>query len=158
MSMFDKFDAQINTAEMREKIKEANENFHEEVPKGKYITKIESMELGVTKDQRPMFKVQMRIVDGVDKPEQDYIAKFKKKKPCIFLNRVIFGTKNDASMIASVEGWLNKIFPDDPVVFTTYSDFANDILDCAEQCQSLEFEVEYDPNAFNSIKILEIYG
>lgn len=162
-NIFDKFDAQINPNELREKIKESAENSYEEVPAGEYIAKIEKMELGTTKDQsnpRPMFKVQMRLVEACHEgeAEETYLAKYKKKKPCVFMNRVIFGTKNDAGMIASVEGWLNKIFPDEPVVFTTYSQFAEDILDCAEACEGLEFAIDYDPKAFNSISITEVYA
>ena len=159
-NIFDKFDAQVNSAELSKQLKEARENTYEEVPSGAYVAKIEKMELGVTKDKRPMFKVQMRIVEALNEggAEEKYLAKFKKKMPCIFMNRVIFGTKNDANMIASVEGWLNKIFPDNPVAFTTFSQFAEDILDCAEECENLEFAVDYDEKAFKSISIREVYA
>lgn len=158
-SIFDKFDAQINQDELEKQKKAAAENAQEfePVPAGRYITKIENMELGLTKDQRPMFKVQMRLIEGVGNKEAKFLSKYKKKKPCIFMNRVIFGTKNDGSMIASVEGWLAKIFPDDPVVFASYSQFADDILDAAEDCEGLEFEVEYDDSKFNSITICEVF-
>ena len=158
-NIFDKFDAQINQDELEKQKKAAAENAQEfePVPAGKYITNIENMELGLTKDQRPMFKVQMRLVEGVGKEEAKFLAKYKKKKPCIFMNRVIFGTKNDGSMIASVEGWLAKIFPDDPIVFVSYTQFANEILDAAEDCEGLEFEVEYDDSKFNSISITDVF-
>lgn len=159
-NIFDKFDAQVNSAELSKQLQEARENSYDEVPTGAYVTKIEKMELGMTKDNRPMFKVQMRIIEALETggAEEAYLSKFKKKMPCIFMNRVIFGTKNDASMIASVEGWLNKIFPDNPVAFTTFSQFADDILDCAEECENLEFAVDYDDKAFNSISIREVYS
>lgn len=159
-NIFDKFDAQVNSAELSKQLQEARENSYDEVPTGAYVTKIEKMELGMTKDNRPMFKVQMRIIEALETggKEEEYLSKFKKKMPCIFMNRVIFGTKNDANMIASVEGWLNKIFPDNPVVFTTFSQFADDILDCAEECEGLEFAVDYDDKAFNSISIREVYS
>lgn len=157
-NIFDKFDATVDLNKINQQKKEAAENSYEDVPAGRYITKIENMELGLTKkDNRPMFKVQMRIVEGCGAEEQRFLAKYKKKKPCIFLNRVIFGTKNDGSMIASVEGWLNKIGFGKPVVFAGYGDFANTIMDCAEQCEGLEFEVTYDPGAFNSIVIEEVF-
>ena len=157
-NIFDKFDSQVNMTEIEKQKKEAAENSYEDVPAGKYVAKIESMELGLTKaDKRPMFKVQMRLVEGCDFEEQSFLKKYTKKKPCIFMNRVIFGTKNDGSMIASVETWLNKIGFEQPVVFAGYQDFANVILDCAEACQNLEFEVDYDPDKFNSITINEVY-
>lgn len=158
-NIFDKFDKQINQEELESQRKAAAENAQEfeSVPAGRYVTKIENMELGTTKDGRPMFKVQMRLVEGDGDTENEFLAKYKKKKPCIFMNRVIFGTKNDGSMIASVEGWLAKIFPDDPIVFISYTQFANEILDAAEDCEGLEFEVEYDDSKFNSITICEVF-
>lgn len=156
-NIFEEFDKKVDLKEINRQKEEAAENSYEAVPVGKYIAKIESMEIGMTKDKRPMFKVQMRLVDGDGKTEKDYLSKFKKKKPCIFMNRVIFGTKNDGGMIQSVETWFNKIFPDDPIVFSTYSDFANQILDVAEDCEGFEFLVDYDDSKFNSISILEVY-
>lgn len=157
-NIFDKFDKEINLNEIEKQKQEAAENTYEDVPAGKYVVKIESMELGLTKtDKRPMFKVQMRLVEGCGDKEEKFLSKYKKKKPCVFMNRVLFGTKNDGNMIASVEGWLAKIFPDDPIVFSGYSDFAEQILDAAEDCENLEFEIDYDPDKFNSISILEVF-
>lgn len=159
MSIFDTFDKQINLAEIEKQKAAAAENSYEEVPAGDYIAKIEKMELGTTKvGSRPMFKVQMRLVSGEGPKEEEFLAKYRKKKPCVFMNRVIFGTKNDGSMIAGVESWLNKIFPDDPIVFKGYADFEQVILDCAEACEGLEFAITYDPNAFNAITIEQVYG
>jgi len=159
MSIFDEFDKKVDLNKINEQKKEAaeNTNDYEDVPAGKYITKIENMELGTTKDKRPMFKVQMRLVEGCGDKEEAFLSKYKNKKPCIFLNRVIFGTKNDGAMIQSVETWLAKIFPDDPIVFVSYSDFAEQILDAAEDVEGLEFEVEYDDSKFNSISIKDVF-
>ena len=156
-NIFEQFDAQVNLGEIEEQKKKATENSYEEVPAGEYIAKIENMELGLTKDKRPMFKVQMRLIEGEGEAEKAFLAKYKKNKPCVFMNRVIFGTKNDGAMIASVEGWLNSIGFEETVVFTGYSDFANVIMDCAEQCDGLEFAISYDPEDFNSIHIREVY-
>ena len=79
--------------------------------------KIEKMELAATKDGRPMFKVQCRILDG------------EFKKWCLFMNRVIYGTKNDANMIASVLGWLDKLGSETIPEFKNYSQFAENVLD-----------------------------
>lgn len=161
MSIFDKFDNQVNMAEIEKQKKEAAENRYEEVPAGEYIAKIEKMELGTTKvGDRPMFKVQMRLVEArhADEKEEAFLAKYPKKKPCVFMNRVLFGTKNDGLMIAGIETWLNKIGFEEPVVFGGYADFEQVILDCAEACEGLEFAITYDPDAFNSITIEEVYG
>jgi hypothetical protein len=157
MSIFDKFDSQVNMAEIEKQKKEAAENSFEEVPAGDYIAKIEKMELGTTKDGRPMFKVQMRLVEGEGPKEEAFLSKYKSKKPCVFMNRVIYGTKNDGSMIAGVESWLNKIGFEEPIVFTGYAAFAQVIMDCAEACVGLEFEITYDPNAFNAITIENVF-
>lgn len=158
-NIFDKFDQEVNLDEIEKQKKEAAENSFEEVPAGGYFAKIESMELGLTKDgKRPMFKVRMRLTDGAGKTEKEFLAKYTRKKPCIFMNRVIFGTKNDGAMIQSVETWLNKLDAlDQPVVFTGYGDFADQILDCAEACENFELEIDYDPKAFNSITVKDVF-
>lgn len=159
MSIFDKFDNQVNMAEIEKQKAAATANDYEEVPAGSYIAKIEKMELGTTKTgDRPMFKVQMRLVEGQDSASEGFLSKYRNKKPCVFMNRVIYGTKNDGLMIAGVETWLNKIGFEPPVVFRGYADFEQVIMDCAENCDDLEFAIKYDPNAFNAITIEEVYG
>lgn len=157
-NMFDEFDKKVGT-DFQKKVREAAENQYEDVPKGKYIAKIEKMELGMSKDKRPMFKVQMRLADGVTEVEEKFLARYRKKKPCVFLNRVMFGTKNDEAMIASVVGWLNKLIDKDeePVVFTSFSDLADEILDLAEDFADAEIEINYDPDKFNSIEIVKVF-
>lgn len=159
-SIFDKFDKEIDLKKIEDQKNEAAKNTQqfEAVPAGKYIAKIESMELGLTKrDNRPMFKVQMRLVEGCGDVEEKFLSKYKNKKPCVFMNRVIFGTKNDGSMISSVEGWLDNLGLSKTIVFSSYSDFANEILDAAEECESLEFEIEYDDSKFNSISVTDVF-
>lgn len=157
-NMFDEFDKKVG-ADFQKKVREAAENQYEDVPKGKYVAKIEKMELGMSKDKRPMFKVQMRLAEGVTDTEEKFLARYRKKKPCVFLNRVMFGTKNDEAMIASVVGWLNKLIDkdEDPVVFTTFSDLADEILDLAEDFADAEVEINYDPDKFNSIEIVKVF-
>lgn len=157
MNMFEEFDKKVG-ADFQKKVQEAAANQYEDVPKGKYIAKIEKMELGLSKDKRPMFKVQMRLVEGYEDTEE-FVSRYKKKKPCVFMNRVMFGTKNDGAMIASVVGWLNKLIDEDeePIVFTSFSDFADEILDLAEDFADAEIEINYDPDKFNSIEIVKVF-
>lgn len=156
-NIFSKFDQQVNVEELSKQVKEAAQNNYEEAPAGKYEAKIEHMELSTTKDGRPMFKVQMRLKKGLDDATTAYIAKYK-KAPCVFMNRVIFGTKNDANMIASVMGWLNstKIY-EETLVFTSYGTLADLVLDMTEDAQGLTFEIDYDDKAFNSISIVDTF-
>lgn len=146
---FSRFDQTINEAELAKQLEEAKSNTQQsdkEVPAGNYTVKIEKMELGATKDGRPMFKVQCRILEG------------EFKKWCLFMNRVLYGTKNDANMISSVIGWLQKLEPSVAVEFKNYSQFADLVLDIFEEvADAVELDVAYDPEAFNSISIEEVF-
>lgn len=149
MGKFDKFNQQCDTAEIRKKIEEAKNNKPEnrEVPAGTYEGKFEKMELGTTKDGRPMFKVMFRISKG------------EFKKHCVFMNRVVYGTKNDMNMIASVEGFVNGLISDDiePLAFNgNYDDFAEQIMDAAEDIDGVPCRIEYDESNFNSINVVDI--
>ena len=146
---FTKFDSMINEAELCKQLEEAKNNApqtNKEVPAGNYTVKVEKMEVGATKDGRPMFKVQCRILEG------------EFKKWCVFMNRVMYGTKNDATMISSVIGWLQKLEPSMTVEFKNYSQFADLVLDIFEEvADAVELDVAYDPEAFNSISIEEVF-
>lgn len=150
---FSKFDAQVDVNQLAKDAAEAEQNggFGEypEVPAGTYVGKIEKMEVGQTKDGRPMLKVQFRITEG------------EFEKSCLFMNRVIFGTKNDANMIASAIGWLKTLEPSDEVgavEFQSYSQFADLVLDIMEDIDgALEYEVEYDDKSFNTLTIKDVF-
>lgn len=148
---FSQFDKQIDTKALQAQVAEAEKNGGSiDVPKGTYMTKLEKLELGATKkDNRPMLKAMFRILEG------------EHKKQCLFLNRVIYGTQNDANMIASAVGFLKKLEPSEdvgPVIFRTYTQFSDLVDDIMEDVDgALEYEVEYDPDAFNSISIKEVY-
>lgn len=146
---FTKFDSMINEAELSKHLEEAKNNApksDKQVPAGNYIVKVEKMEVGATSDGRPMFKVQCRILEG------------EFKKWCVFMNRVLYGTKNDANMINSVIGWLQKLEPSVDVEFKNYSQFSELVLDIFEEvADAVELEVAYNPDAFNSISIEEVF-
>lgn len=145
---FIKFDEQINATQLQKDIQEAAENNQQfdETPAGTYVVKVEKLEVGETKDRRPMLKAMFRITEG------------DRKKRCLFANRVLFGTKNDANMIASAIGFLNSLDSGIDIEFKSYSQFADLVLDIFEEIEStLEYEVEYDPDAFNSVSIKEVF-
>ena len=158
---FSKFDNEVDLDALHKDIEDAKENGgtgdYPEAPKGTYEGTIEKMEIGSTKDGRPMFKVMFRVSAGTDPDTEDYVSGFKKKKPCLFMNRVLYGTKNDGNMIQSVIGWLSKLESETPIVFESYSQFNDLVLDLAEECEGLEMEIDYDPDKFNSISILEVW-
>lgn len=145
---FSKFDKQVDTKQLARDAQEAIKNGGGDfpvIPKGVYNVKAEKLEVGTTKDGRPMLKGQFRITEG------------QYEKQCLFYNRVLYGTKNDANMIASAVGFLNSLEPSEdvgPVVFESYTQFADLVLDIMEDIEDImEYEVEYDPDAFNSFHI-----
>ena len=148
---FSKFDQQVNLDQLKADAAEIEKNGgtgdYSEIEEGIYHGKVEKLEVGATKDGRPMLKAQFRIT------EDPY------KNQCLFMNRVLYGTKNDANMIASAIGWLKTLepFEDIIVAFDSYSQFADLVLDIAEDIAELEYDVEYDPNAFNSISIQDVF-
>lgn len=145
---FSRFDGTINEDQLKQidEAKKNNDSNNVELPKGEYTVKIEKMELGSTKDGRPMFKVMCRIIEG------------KYKKCCMFMNRVIYGTSNDTNMIASVLGWLAKLETETKAEFKSYSQFADNILDIYEEVEgTIELDVIYDPDKFNNITIKEVF-
>lgn len=149
MSIFAKFNKNVNKDEVRKQVQEASQNQgqYKELPEGEYIGEIEKLELAATKDGRPMLKVQFRIKDG------EY------KKHCLFMNRVCAGTKNDMGMIANIEGWINKLEPEKPLEFDgNYDHFAEDIMDIAEEiCGNVMLNVAYSPDEFNSLSIIDVW-
>lgn len=150
---FAAFDKKVDLSQLKNDVKDIQNNAPEykEVPKGNYLCDLERLEVGTTNDGRPMMKAMFRIKGDEDGNKCDFTNN------CIFMNRVLYGTKNDANMIASAVGWLNSLEPSDEVgaiVFESYSQFADLVLDVAEDViGEVEYDVEYDPDAFNSIKI-----
>lgn len=153
---FSKFDKQVDLDQLQKDAEEAAKNGmgdYPEIEDGTYVGKFEKLELGETKDGRPMFKAMFRITEG------DH------KKSCLFMNRVIYGTKNDSSMIGSVVGFLDKLDAYDidgeriDTSFKSYSQFSEMIMDVAEAIDDmgLEYEIAYKKDAFNNISIEEVF-
>lgn len=154
---FSKFDEQVNKDQLQKDIAEAAENGggYREVTRGTYTVALENLEVGATKDGRPMLKGMFRIKGDEDGNKCDF------NNSCLFYNRVLFGTKNDGNMIASAIGFIKTLEPSEDVgeiVFDSYSQFADLVLDVAEDvADALEYVVDYDPDAFNSISIQDAY-
>lgn len=143
---FSKFNEAINADQLKKDIKEAEENGSgfAKIPDGKYEVKLEKMELGTTKDGRPMFKAQLRIIEG------------EFKKQCLFVNRVLYGTKNDGNMIASAKRFLKSLCPSEDIEidFDDYNQFADLVLDVAEDVADVMlYEIDYEEDAFESVVI-----
>lgn len=154
---FSKFDAAINKEELKKQIDAAGDQTFDEVPKGTYIVSIEKMEVKPTKLGDGLnFSVQMKIVETVEAPK-------KQDGRWIFFNRKIAGNKtsdkwNDGKAIANVCGWINKLLDGNDIEFKSYSDFADEVLDIYQDLAGkIELQVDYDPDAFNSVSITDIF-
>lgn len=148
------YENSMDEAQLQKDIAEARKggNF-EDLPAGRYEVKFTTIEAGLTKtDKRPMLKIAAKVLSG------------KYKNRLMFMNRVLKGTKNDGNMIASAEGWLAKLEAEDEdgelivPYFKSYGQFADQILDIAEAVEEMEmeYEVDYDSGAFNSISIVKV--
>ena len=152
---FSKFDQQVDTEKLAADAAEAAKNGGGDsvIPDGEYVVGIDKMEIGETKDGRPMFKVQFRILEG------EY------KRSCLFMNRVIFGTKNDAGMIGSVTAFLSKLEAVDEngcpydCNFHSYSQLNDLVMDIMEavEADELSYLVDYAEKAFNNVSIKEVF-
>lgn len=142
---FSKLDKEVDQAQLRRDVEEAKNNSGD-VPKGTYIVGFDKMEIKATKDGRPMFFIQARVKEG------------DQKNKCLFMNCVIYGTKNDGSMIQSVLTLLDKLETQIVPEFNGYQDFVELVADIYEEIQGkVEAEVYYDADAFNSISIKEVF-
>lgn len=142
---FSAIDKDLDTKAIQKSINEAKLSSGD-VPKGDYTIGIDKMEIKATKDGRPMFFLQGRIKEG------------NFKKHCIFFNRVLYGTKNDASMISSVLTFLEKFETETVPEFKNYNQFVDCVADIYEEIQGkVECDISYDPDAFNSISIKEVF-
>lgn len=143
---FDAIDEQLNLDEIQKSVEEAKNN-SQNLPKGTYIVEPVKMEIGATKqDKKPMFTLQVKVVEG----------EFKNRN--LFMNRVIYGTKNDGAMIQSVQTILDKFETGIDTTFKGYNAFIDTVADVYENVQGLvELEIEWDEKAFNSISIQEVY-
>lgn len=142
---FSALDREVDQEQLRKDVEEAKNNSGD-IPKGTYIVGIDKMEIRAMKDGRPMFFIQCRVKEG------------KYKNKCVFMNRVIYGTKNDGSMIQSVITLLDKLETETIPEFNGYQDFVDVVADIYEEIQGkVECEINYDKDAFNSVSIKEVF-
>ena len=147
---FDKIDKSVDLEGLRKDVEEASANGTGDfptIPAGKYEVALVSLEIkGTKKDNRPMLAASFKILSGEYKNQR------------LFMNRVIYGTKDDGRMIKSAVGWLNTLDSGVDVAFQDYKQFADLVMDVAEAIDGkIEYAVEYDDSQFNSIKIVEIF-
>ena len=149
MSIFDKWNEQIDGAKMAEEVKEVEKNGggnYKDVPAGEYEVKIEKMELKESKSGAPMVSVMFRILEG------------EFKKSCLFMNQVV----TLPFQIGFVNEFLRSMDTDVTIDFDgNYEHYNNMILDVFEAVDrdKLEFLVAYgEKNGYKTFRIKEVYG
>ena len=150
---YDEWTKQFGGEEAVEALKAAEENNQEftELPDGEYICKLEKLELGESKNGKPMIKGQFRILEG------------EHKKQCLFLNQVFCRSANgnSFSMHKGLEFLRSlHIFDEDEVDFNgNYKDFADLLLDMAEEAESanMKFEIEKSKNGeYTQLEVTDV--
>ena len=150
--IFEKWNESTDLKGLQDDIKDAQENNkreYEEIPHGEYEVKVDKMELKATKtDKQPMVSIQFRIISG------------KYKNSCLFFNKKIGGTKNDGLMIHQSNEFLRSMETDLEIEFVDYKQYADLLLDVAEECDTnkLEFAIKYEDNkGYDKFTITEVF-
>lgn len=120
---FNKWNEEFGGEEAIKALDEAKNNEYTEVPDGEYHCKLEKLELGESKNGKPMVKGQFRIMEG------------EHKKQCLFWNQVVtrgFPMHKALEFLRSL-----KIFDDSEVDFSgDFNDFNDLLLDMAEEAEA----------------------
>ena len=146
MDMFEKWNSNVDLAGLQKDIKDAQDNNreYEEVPHGEYEVKLDKLELKATKKGDPMVSAWFTILEG----------KYKKSK--LFLNQVI----TQGFQIHIVNELLKSMKTDLVIEFVDYKQYAELLLDIAEECDTnkLEFALKYeDDKGYNKFTITEVF-
>ena len=145
MSIFDKWDNEIDTKGLAEDIKNASENKieYKEVPHGTYEVKVDKMEVKASKKGDPMVSVWFKIVNG------EY------KNQLLFMNQII----TQGFQIHIVNEFLRDLESGLDIEFVNYKQYNNLLLDILEKIDGkLEYALEYGENkGFSTFKIKEVF-
>lgn len=145
-NIFDKWNSNIDLAGLQEDVKKAQEDNKEfeKVPHGEYEVKVDKMELKATKKGDPMVSIWFTILEG----------KYKNSK--LFLNQVI----TQGFQIHIMNTFLKSMGTDLNIEFIDYKQYANLLLDVAEECDAnnLEFALKYEDNkGYDKFTITEVF-
>lgn len=151
---FSKWNKEFGGKKAIEDIKKAQENSgdYPDLPEGKYVCKLEKLELGESRTHKPMVKGMFRIVEG------------KRKNSCIFYSGVMVA--NDPSkngfMMHNVLRFLRSlnVYDDSEIDFDgNFKTFADLLLDIAEDSEGMKFEVETkkDTSGFDRITVTNVF-
>lgn len=146
-----KWNEQFGGNEAVEAVKKAKENEFTEVPDGLYICALEKLELAESKTSKPMVKAMFRIKEG------------QHKKQCLFYNGVMAANNPEYNgfMIHRVLEFLRslQVFEETEIDFDgDYKDFADLLLDIAEESEGMKYEVEKSQDGqYSRIEITDVF-
>lgn len=146
---FSKFDAKVDLDALKDDVKKVEEDGglgeYEEVPVGEYEVRIDKLELGESKSSgNPMVICWFKILEG------------KFKNSIIFMNQVV----NKPFQIHLVKEFLKSLESTHEIDFESYSQFANLIMDVAEDVmESKEYVLEYGENdkGYKTFEIKDVF-
>ena len=144
--IFEKWNESTDLKGLQDDIKDAQENNKEfeKVPHGEYEVKLDKLELKASKKGDPMVSAWFTILEG----------KYKKSK--LFLNQVI----TQGFQIHIVNELLKSMGTDLAIEFVDYKQYADLLLDVAEECDTnkLEFALKYEDNkGYDKFTITEVF-
>ena len=126
---FNKWNEEFGGAEAVKELEEASKNQFTEVPDDVYTCKLEKLELGESKNGKPMVKGMFRMVTNPHKNQ------------CLFYNQVFtrgFPQHKALEFLRSL-----SIFDESEVDFDgNYADFNDLLLDMSEESAGMTFEIE----------------
>lgn len=166
--MFKKFNESFNLDDLKQQLDEAKNNpsngERAEVPPGKYLCKIDKIELTKTGEKSknpgtPMCSIQFRIVDG------EY------ENQCLFYNKVLIAYVEDketgSKKVSAMPLHFNnqflkslKIFTEEDIVFEDFNQYDDLLLDLAEASNKygLQFEIQYSINkGFSNYEVKAVH-
>lgn len=149
---FSKWTEEFGGQQAVEDLKKAADNEYTELPEGTYRCKLEKLELGETKDHKPMIKGMFRIIEG------------PYKKQCLFYNQVFCRSANGNafSMYKGLEFLRSlQIFDDSEVDFSgDYAAFNDLLLDMAEEAEGagMSFDISKEIDGqYTRLEVAEVY-
>ena len=160
MGKFDKFNAEVNTREISNEIKDIKENGglggnFKELEAGNYNVKVEKLVVGecgpnASCPGAPLLRVDMKVISG------------ERKNHHIFMNKPLYAANpsdkwNTSKAIAQMVTWLNSLDSGLEVLFKSYDQFDELVMDIAEEISSFNYDVDYDPDAFIPITVTAVY-
>lgn len=153
--IFDKWDEEVDLDGLIKDIEEAakNSGSFKEVPPDTYEVKIEKMELTKSKKGDYMVSIWFKIVSGEYKNSRIFYNQVVKTgKQILFFNTFLLSMDLDV---------VNSISDKPEQIFHSYKQYANLLMDCAEEIEqaNLSFELEYGEgkNGYHTYKIKDVF-